>query len=678
MKYTLLFVHLLSIGSWVCAQEVDESCTPPDKKVIKVLDRAKEELDPKLATDLFTNAMNSAPDKAAPYFEFAMYAYKKADEYYGKGNDANGDKSLQRAEKLFLQVLDLCEEYHADVYYNLGVIAFTFERKEQAGKWFEKFANFKVDNPNAYAGDHRKKLADVNKFLAAPIADTPKAPLIATVPYNPVLVPKVSTPAEEYVPMLSPDNELLFFTRMVDDRGKGELQSNWVEKFTVANRATIFDQFDGGTYLKRPFNDGRFESYGASTLSVDNKELIFCACKTENVRGQDYKNCDLYSTTYERTGKGVNDFRWTEFKNLGHNINTEDGWEGQPSLSADGNTLYFTTTRKGSRDNDIYYSTRKPGGEWGIAKPLNELNTAGKDKSPFLHQDSETMYFVSDSRNGVGGLDIYYTRKENGKWSEPKNIGIPINTPSDEVGIFVSIDGTQAYFSSREGGDWNIYSFELYEEARPKPVSIIKGELVDAYGEPVEDAIIEVAYKNSEETEQIKVNGNDGRYAAIVRKDQDDVMITVKKQGHAFDSKLVTQDELNRSKDVAIRGTDLNVRKLEVGESYTLNDILFATNSSVLTERSKFIIKGFGRFLAENPTITILIEGHTDNVGDDAKNLKLSDDRAQVVKNYLISLGIDQKRLKAKGYGATRPKVVNDSESNRALNRRTDFVIQSL
>ena len=678
MKHSLLVYTLLALSFWSNGQEVDESCTPPDKKVLKVLERARMELDPKLATDLFTSAMNSAPDKAAPYFDFAMYAYKKADDYYASGSDANGDKSLLRAEKLFLQVLDLCEVYHADVYYNLGVIAFTFEKKEQAAKWFEKFANFKVDNPNAYAGDHRKKLQDVNKFLSTAVKETPKAPEIATVPYNPVMVPKVSTKAEEYVPMLSPDNELLFFTRMVDDRGKGELQPLWVEKYTVANRGTIFDAFDGGTYLKKPFNDGRFESYGASTLSVDNKELIFCACKTINVRGQEYKNCDLYSTVYERVGSGVNDFRWTEFRNLGPNVNTEDGWEGQPSLSADGNTLYFATTRKGSRDNDIYYSTRKPGGEWGIAKPLNELNTAGKDKSPFLHQDSETMYFVSDSRNGVGGLDIYYTRKENGKWSEPKNIGKPINTPSDEVGIFVSIDGTQAYFSSREAGDWNIYSFELYEEARPKPVSIIKGELTDDMGNAVEDAIIEVSYKNTDDVTQVKVNGNDGKYAAIVRKDQDDVMITVKKEGHAFDSKLITRDELNASKDVALRGTDLNVRKLEVGEAYTLNDILFATNSSILTERSKFIIKGFARFLSENPTITILIEGHTDNVGDSAKNLKLSDERAQVVKNYLISLGIDQKRLKAKGYGETKPKVDNDTESNKAKNRRTDFVIQSL
>ncbi len=677
MKYKLLILAI-SLSYFMYAQEEDESCTPPDKKVQKILDRAMDMDDARIAVDLFTSAMKQAPDKAAPYFEFARYAYRKADDFYRSSENNQGDKSLLRAEKLYLQVIDLCEQYHADVYYNLGVINFTFDKKEQANKWFQKFVDFKSDNPLAYAGDHRKKLGDVKQLLAKVNVDKPKEPELITVPYNPVMVAKVSTSADEYVPMLSPDNELLFFTRMVDDRGLGEMQAFWVEKFTVARRNTIFDAFDGGTYLNKPFNDGSFESYGASTLSVDNKELIFCGCKTVNVQGQQYKNCDLYSTTYERTGKGPNDFKWTPFKNLGSNINTPDGWEGQPSLSADGNTLYFATTRQGSKDNDIYFSMRKPGGDWSIAKPLNDLNTAGKDKSPFLHQDSETMYFVSDGRGGAGGLDIFYSRKEDGKWTTPKNIGIPINTPSDEVGIYVSIDGKQAFFSSREGGNWNIYSFELYEDARPKPVVIIKGELIDESGEPIEDAMIEVSYKNSEETETIKVNGNDGKYAAILRTDQDDVMVTVKKEGYAFDSKLVTQSDLINKKDVALRGADLSVRPLEVGQAYTLNDILFATNSTVLTDRSKFIIRSFSKFLKENPTIRVLIEGHTDNVGDEAKNLKLSDDRAQVVREYLISLGIDQKRLRAKGYGDQKPKVDNDSELNKAKNRRTDFVIESL
>ena len=217
-------------------------------------------------------------------------------------------------------------------------------------------------------------------------------------------------------------------------------------------------------------------------------------------------------------------------------------------FSADGNTLFYTVNRPTSRNNDIYIAKRDENGEWGEVRPFDEINTAGKDKSPFLHQDSETLYFVSQvskERPGVGGLDIFYIREENGQWTEPKNIGYPINTSADELGLFVSIDGEVAYFSSRVKGRWNIYSFELYEEARPQSVALIKGELKDQDGEIVEDATIEIAYEGSEEVTEIKVNGDDGKYAAIIKtKEKQDVMVTVKKEGHAFDSKLITKEEI--------------------------------------------------------------------------------------------------------------------------------------
>lgn len=667
------------------AQVDDTSCLPPDKKVVKVIEKAKLSTDAKTAVDAFLEAIQLAPENAMSYYEYGVYAFNKASEYYNRQpNPAMeaGDKSLQKAEELFLEVLELCSNYHADVFYNLGVINYTQQEMELSKEWFNKFVNFKSDDPSRYSEDHAKKMTDVKEVVGELKAESDKK--ASAVPYNPVMVPNVSSKDDEYFPMISPDNELMFFTRKVNEQALGELKSYWVEKFTYSQRKKMTLPFDNGTFLGIPFNDGSFDNYGASTLSVDNKEMILCACKTETVYEQQYKNCDLYITTYERTGAGGNDFKWSELKNMGTAINTKDGWEGQPSLSADGNTLYFTTTRRGSQDNDIYYSTRDESGEWAQAKPMVELNTKGKDKSPFLHQDSETLYFVSDGRgDGVGGLDIYYTRKdETGKWATPKNIGYPINSEEDEIGVFVSIDGKLAYFSSRTGGNWNIYAFELYEEARPKPVAILKGELKDENGEAVDNAVIEIAYGNSDEVTRVKVNGNDGKYAAIVKTDQkQDVMVTVKKEGHAFDSKLIDKDEVATvaaSKDVAIRGNDLNVKELKVGEAYTINDILYATNSAALTDKSKFILKGFARFLKENPTITIAIQGHTDDVGDDDKNLKLSDDRAKGVKEYLTSLGIDPKRMTAKGFGETQPKMDNTSEANRAKNRRTDFVIESL
>jgi len=209
---------------------------------------------------------------------------------------------------------------------------------------------------------------------------------------------------------------------------------------------------------------------------------------------------------------------------------------------------------------------------------------------------------------------------------------------------------------------------------------IIKGELKDDEGKPVENATIEISYSADEEVQKVRVNGNDGKYAVVVKvKEESDVMVTVKKEGNAFDSKLFKKEEIKElEKEIIIAENDLKVEKLEVGKAFTINDILFSTASYELTGHSKFILKGFSRFLTENPEIKITIQGHTDDTGNDKTNLKLSENRANSVRAYLISLGVEKDRLKSEGYGETQPKVKNDSDSNRALNRRTDFYIEEM
>lgn len=661
------------------AQEEDESCLPPDKKTLKLLDKAKATPAPE-RYKLFSELTKLAPDHAMVYFEYAMLSFEEAQQAYSASYDpSKGDKLMIKTKGLFEKTAQLCDDYHADMYYYLGAIEYLQQDKVKATEYFRKFLDFKSTTDSRFPKDYAQKKKEVEKI----IGETKKEVdlLVNKVPFDPKIVKNVSTNRDEFFPMISPDNELMFYTRRVDRTNKGDLISRVVEEFTMSRRDDARELFDGGRPLPLPFNDGTFESYGASTVSVDNKEMIICACKWEKVQGQDYKNCDLYVTTYAKTKDGSGNFIWSNLENLGPNINTKDGWEGQPSLSADGNVLYFTAVRPNTRKDDIFYSKRNADGSWGLAMPLTDLNTPGKDKSPFLHQDSQTLYFVSevsDQRNGIGGLDIFWTQMgEDGKWSTPKNIGYPINTEEDEIGLFVSTDGKEAYFSSRQKGVWNIYSFELYKEARPNAVVLIKGELKDAEGEPVKDATIEIAYSNTEKVETVKVSGEDGKYAAVVRvKDVEDVMVTVKKEGHAFDSKLIKKEEL--TKETFIKEKDLEVRKLEVGMSYTINDILYATNSADLSGNSKFILKQFARFLKENPSIKVSILGHTDDVGDDQLNLLLSQNRARGVKDYLVSLGITSNRLKFEGFGETKPRVPNDSEANRALNRRTEFVIDAL
>lgn len=678
-QYFTLCIGLLAFSITSYAQVEDESCLPPSKKVVKMIDNARNSADAKTAITGFLEAIEAAPDNAMPYYEYAMYAYQQGVKYYEtQPNPAMGDKSFTKAEEMFRKALEFCSDYHGNCTYYLGVINYSQKQMEDAISYFKQFLKYEHTEPSRYPEDFDKKQADVKEVLAE--LESEQELLSNSVPFDPKMVPNVSSKEDEYFPMISPDNEMMFYTRKLDRKTLGSIQSNVVEEFTFSQRNDMRSPFDAGNPFAAPFNDGSFISYGAATLSVDNKEMIFCACNDGEVRGQKYRNCDLYITHYERSGTGGNDFQWSELKNLGGGINTPDGWEGQPSLSADGNTLYYTANRPSTRDNDIFVATRDPKGNWSAGRPFDEINTDGKDKSPFLHQDSETLYFVStvsDTRKGVGGTDIFYSRMENGKWSKPKNIGHPINTKEDEIGVFVSIDGALAYYSSRFGGDWNIYSFELYEEARPKPVTMVKGELTDDNGAPVKDATIEIAYVNSDQVDIVKVNGDDGKFAAIVRTGEpQDVMVTVKKEGNAFDSKLISKEEITKS--ITLRGNDLSVRPLKEGQAYTINDILYATSSYNLTPKSKFILKQFARFLTENPTIQITIQGHTDDLGDDAENMKLSQDRSEEVKRFLVSQGVAEARLIAEGYGETRPKVANENAAQRAVNRRTDFMIRKL
>ncbi len=698
-------VYILAISSLMLCnvsfsqEEEDEDCKIENKKVLKILDKIK---DPKMAGadklmdryTLMADAKKILPDNAALMYEMGKMVFAHADQMYDSSPNIN--KALAKygkAAEIFQEVIDRCPSYSPMAYYCVGYVLYIQDKKAQALPWFEKFLAYEKNFPNESRDKYPPNYKSIKKNVEEILPEMMSKELLMAdkKPFGPKKVVNVSTPTSEYLPMLSPDNELIFYTRKVNKNTAAAIRSNIMEQFTVSQRPDWNSLFDNGVGLSAPFNTGSFDNYGGVTLSVDNKEMIICACKQASSKdqfsgGEPYLNCDLYSTTYMRTGKGGNDYVWTELKNLGPNINGKNSWEAQPTLSADGNTLYFTKLSQYTMKEDIYYSERGNDGSWGPAKALSEINTVGRDKAAFLHQDSQTLYFASDTdegcegcRLGMGGLDIFYTRKgPDGKWQTPKNIGYPINGENDEVGLFVSTDGHWAYFSSMDGNrQHDIYRFELYAEARPKKVALVKGELKGDDGKPVKDAVIEVEYSNRDEVQQVKVNGNDGKYAAIINvEDDSDVMVTVKKKDHAFDSKIITKEEI--AKTEVKKDVGLSVKKMELGKAFTINDILYATASYDLNDRSKFILRGFARFLKENPKIKVTIQGHTDDTGNDKTNLKLSENRAKGVMAYLVSQGVSKDRLKSQGFGETKPKVKNDSEANRAINRRTDFVIDAL
>ncbi len=681
VTHVIVLAFVLSLPLCLVAQDEPGPCDKPtDKKILKLLDDAAREKNPteRHAKLKATQELDGSCTECL--FQLGCSAFSRAQAGAG-----SYDASITYLE----QVREKCPDYHSDLYYCLGTAYYAKDRFAESAQAFQKFLKFPTEDMSKFAKDVEKKTKDVEevmpelKFYADFYKDTR--------PFNPTVMRGVSTPADEYLPMFSPDNELLFFTRMSKLKGLGDPVTKDIEQLTEAKRPDVKVDFDKGSPLPKPFNLGT-DSYGGVTVSVNNKEVFATICQPD---GSGYRNCDIYRTHYDThmdfaTGQQV--FEWTEPENLGPTVNTTDGWESQPTLSADGKTLYFATLRKGSRATDIYQSTRDDAGEWSqaVAMPA-PINTDGDEKAPFLHTDSRTLYFAARSpkddkgkeditrgHRGIGGYDIFYSRMgDDGSWSEPKNIGNPINTPQDDHGLIVSTDGRTAYFASgrfQGVGGLDIYGFDLPKDARPEDILIVKGEVKNDQGQPVKDAEVRITYMDTRKTEIIKVDEADGRYATVIRlKPGADVIMTVKKQDHVFDSRAFTAEDTSRG---GVAEVEMKLSKIEVGKSYKVNDIKYSTNSAEITPASDYIMDELITFLKENPRISIEIQGHTDNVGSLEDNMALSNDRAFTVREYIEAHGIVGSRLTSKGYGPTQPVAGNESPSGRAQNRRTEFVIK--
>lgn len=668
------YVFFIGIFFLALSAKAQDNCAPSQsRKVQKILDKAysaqRIPLDERIA--LFEHAVRMDATCLKCKFGLARAEYQRASER---------NLTYANALKYFEAVINQCPTYHADAYYYAGIISFGNQDYKKAKKYFESFLTFDK-NAGKVPEDYDKKVADVSTVL--PEIRFYVSFYANPVPFNPNRLDGINSSSDEYLPMLSPDNTAIYFTRKGKIKNKGDLYPREVEIFMKADKMPTGSDFQNPQPLPPPFNVG--DNYGGVSISLNNREMFLTVCKPVSSH---YKNCDLYVTEYQRKTdeNGKEKYVWSGLKNLGPQVNTPNGWEAQPTLSADGNVLYFAAIREnttpdeeGNPTIDIFYTNRNPDGSWTLAKPIEgDINTAGNDKSPFLHVDSRTLYFASNGRLGAGGYDIYYSKqKEDGSWSNPKNMGYPINSPQDEHGLVVSTDGKRAYFASsnvKSAQGLDIFSFEVPRKARPEKVIILKGIVKNEANELIPEVRIELKYTKSKEVKQVDVNNFDGSYAAVINlKKDEDVVVSVKSDSIdvAFNTRVYTlADTVN-----TVRNLQLTVDKLETGKSYRINDIRFKTGSSEINEASKRVLDEFAVYLNENPTLHIQVRGHTDDVGDPQKNLVLSTDRAFEVFGYLQNQGVAGSRMTFKGFGETEPLVPNTSEINRAKNRRTEFKI---
>lgn len=573
-------------------------------------------------------------------------------------------KDLSKARKLLEDVISYCPDIFVDAYYHLAQIYYGESRFDKAFQLATEYLNRKKFITNNHYYVIAEKLASEAKrkvdLFGNPVA------------FNPEVVKGISSVYNEYFVSLSPDGEIALYTRQ-QEIPKHTLpyapEIGFAEKFFISTLGKK-GEFDSGQEMPYPFN--RRQNEGSATLTIDNREMYYTVCEwvilTDKSR---YYNCDLYFSKYEFGS-------WSDIERLSDNINKIDSWESQPSISSDGKTLFFVSDRKGGFGGvDIYFSTRNENGEW--SDPVNlgtTINTIGDEKSPFIHTDSQTLYFSSNGFDGLGGLDIYFSRlNPNGNWTKPQNIGYPINTEFDDLGFIVSTDGKYGYFSSdRLGfgpGGYDFYRFELPKEAQPQKVLFLKGEIVNKETQTPLSAKVELKNMETKKITLIPVDHETGKYVTVMPF-KNDYLLTVKQANYVYESVYISTEDSVFQKPTKV---DVQMQQIQEGQSYQLKNVFFEYDSDKLTMHSLFVLDEFVEFLNENDNIHISIEGHTDNIGSVEYNQDLSTRRAKAVYNYLISKGIAVERLQYKGFGFARPIASNDTEDGRAKNRRTEFVI---
>lgn len=473
----------------------------------------------------------------------------------------------------------------------------------------------------------------------------------------------VNTENDEYWPTPSLDGKTLVFTRLV----KGE-NFRPREDFYVAEKDS-----DNWVSAKPIAEVNTDDNEGAQTLSADSKILFFTACN----RADGFGSCDIYFSRF------VNG-RWTNPANAGAPLNSAS-WEGQPSLSSDNHFLYFSSNRPGGfGKKDIWRAEFEGFSDSGLPifkepKNLgNVINTEGDEISPFIHANNRNFYFASDTHVGMGGLDLFTAEiNDLGTIENLKNMGYPINTQKDELGLTISSIGETAYFSSARNSDTglDIFSFNLSRGLRPTPVSYVKAKITDKITHlPVQASIDLINISSQSSRDRLEIADEDGEIMLCLPLSRN-YSFNVSEPGYLFYSQSILLKDETTLVDPLI--LDIQLEPIAVGAKMELYNIYFETDSFAILPESEPELQKLVSFLKNNGALKVEIQGHTDNTGTPARNQELSELRAKSVVDYLVRNDVSQNRLQYKGYGETQPVATNDTEAGRRLNRRTTIKINS-
>jgi outer membrane protein OmpA-like peptidoglycan-associated protein len=381
------------------------------------------------------------------------------------------------------------------------------------------------------------------------------------------------------------------------------------------------------------------------------------------------RGCDLYESN--RIGDV-----WSRPVSLGAGVNSA-GWEAQPALSADGNELYFVSDRKGGIGGyDLWYSRKGEDGTWGRATNVGKpVNTPFDEIAPFIHVSNQNLYYASNGLPGFGSYDIYVAEKSEGGWGIPLNMGAPLNDFQDQYSLAVTSDGQWAYYSKEEGRNKS----KIYTTPVPKEFQVTRrgnvtaGRITDAITQKPVKASIELKdLSKNQVVTTVTSDSTTGRYLVVVP-GKSEYALFVNAPNYLFSSRHFDLRKIDQpQKPLEL---DFKLQPIVKNAAIVLNNIFFEVDKYELEEKSKTELIEVVQLLRNNPSLRVEIGGHTDDTGNEAYNQQLSLNRAGSVLNFLQSQGISSERVTKKGYGSQKPLKPNSSEENRQFNRRIEFKV---
>ena len=423
--------------------------------------------------------------------------------------------------------------------------------------------------------------------------------------------PTINTAEDEYAPVLNLNETQLVFTAK---RTADNFNSEKGKDQKPYEDIFIAEKSNG--HWKSANNIGKTinTKFNDSNLalSADGKELFVY---------KDVRKGDIYSATMQEDGS------WSTPKSLGESINSSYS-ENSISITNDGQTLFFASNRPGGIGNtsnyDIYMAHKTKNGRWGKAINLGEMiNTAEDDEAPFIDYDGKTLYFSTKGRKGMGGFDIFKTVYDSAqkKWTAPENLGYPINTPDDDIHFVSTKDGKRGYYASSRG---------------------------EGYG------------------------GTD-IYMVTISEDLDEGLFTDSDKDGIFDNEDKCPHERGTPENNGCPGVEEEEEKKVLATAF--DHLEFETGSAVMRRSSYTSLNNLSSLLTEKENWKILIEGHTDNIGTEARNIELSHARAKSVADYLMGQGLATERVFVYSYGSDKPIADNNTAEGRSQNRRVEMTI---